>query len=209
MSIVMACAAPSAKEDDIIDSLAAHIPVIVLRCGLDQTRFPSRPHMSSFCPSSTSALRHGLFRSPETLSSLRYEAAERFLHWREVERAIEDIHAVHRETALYINSEKPSSWDRARWEAEWEARLSHDVARRAREDTITERPRINRQVAPSVLDPLHFSSLVAFTLSLFVPAKVCIKNRLSYFINKLPDCQIHIAMVGGFCIGIGVGWVLR
>ncbi|KAL4071712.1 hypothetical protein V8B97DRAFT_1896522 [Scleroderma yunnanense] len=208
--IILSKSAPSADEDELIDTLAPHIPVVILRHGLDQTRFPSRPHMSSFCPSSPGALRHGLFRSPETLSSLRYEAAERFLHWREVERAIEDIHAAHRETTLYINSEKVSSWDRAKWEAEWEGRLSHDVATRSREDTITKRPVLtNRQAIPCVLDPLHFSSLVAFTFSLFTPAKVRIKNTLSHFVQKLSDCQIHIAMMGSFCIGVGVGWMLR
>lgn len=208
--IILSRSAPSAKENDIIDTLAVHIPIIVLRYGLDQTRFPSRPHMSSFCPSSTSALRHGLFRSPETLSSLRYEAADRFLHWREVERAVEEIHAAHREIALHIHSEKSPSWDRAKWEAEWEARLSHDVATRAREDTITERPLpINRQAAPSALDPLHFSSLIAFTFSLFVPAKARIRSGLSHFIQQLSDCQIRIAMVGSFCIGVGVGWMMH
>ncbi|KAG6337013.1 hypothetical protein ID866_2073 [Astraeus odoratus] len=206
--IVLSKSAPSLAENDLIDALTPHVPVIVLRYGLDQTRFPPRPHMSSFCPTSASALRHGLFRSPETLSSLRYEAAERFLHWREVERAVESIRAAHRETAIHL-SEKQPSWDKEKWEAEWESRLSHDVATRSREDTITIRPIDTvRQPPPPVIDPLHFSSLVSFSFSLFGPAKARIRHSLSKFTQKLSDNQVRIALVGSFCVGIGVGWIL-
>ncbi|KAI6126798.1 hypothetical protein F5141DRAFT_357138 [Pisolithus sp. B1] len=208
--IILSKSGPSENEDSLIDALATHIPVIVFRYGLDRTRFPSRPHMSSFRPSSASALRNGLFRSPETLLSLRYEAAERFLHWREIERAVESIHTSNREIAHHF-LEKAPSWDKAKWEAEWESRLSHDVATRSRENTVTNRPEnmIHRPAAPSIVDPLHFSSLIAFSLSLFNPAKARIMNNVSTFMRSISDCRVRMAMAGSFCIGVGVGWMLR
>ncbi|KAI6165295.1 hypothetical protein EDD17DRAFT_1438254, partial [Pisolithus thermaeus] len=208
--IILSKSGPSENEDSLIDALATHIPVIVFRYGLDRTRFPSRPHMSSFRPSSASALRNGLFRSPETLLSLRYEAAERFLHWREIERAVESIHTSNREIAHHF-LEKAPSWDKAKWEAEWESRLSHDVATRSRENTVTNRPGnvIHRPAAPSIVDPLHFSSLIAFSLSLFNPAKARIMSSVSTFMRSISDCRVRMAMVGSFCIGVGVGWMLR
>jgi len=186
---------------------APHIPVIVLRHGPDQTRFPSRPHMSSFRPSSPSALRNGLFRSPETLLSLRYEAAERFLRWREVERAVENIAAIHRETAHYV-AEKPQGWDKARWEAEWEMRLSQDVATRTRENTITTRPDGISPPVPCV-DPLHLSSLISLSLSLFEPVRDCLHKSMSRAWAKLSDGEARVALLGSFCIGIGIGLMIR
>ncbi|KIJ64686.1 hypothetical protein HYDPIDRAFT_47689, partial [Hydnomerulius pinastri MD-312] len=206
--IILSKSAPSSDEDTLIDTLAPHIPVIVLRHGLDQSRFPSRPHMSAFRPSSALVLRNGLFRSPETLSSLRYEAAERFLRWREVERAVESIGASHRETAHYI-SEKAVVWDKAKWEAEWEIRLSQDVSTRAREDTVTTPP--NRVIGPPApcIDPLHLSSLLSFSLSLLDPARARLQKSVSKFLEKLSDGQVQLAMMGSLCIGIGIGFMLR
>ncbi|KAG9308341.1 hypothetical protein JVU11DRAFT_12107 [Chiua virens] len=204
--VILTDLGPSGTEDQLIDTLAPHIPVIVLRHGPDQTRFPSRPHMASFRPSSSSALRHGLFRSPETLSSLRYEAAERFLRWREVERAVEHIAASHRETAYY--SEKPQGWDKARWEAEWEIRLSQDVATRNRENTVTARPDAIGPPLPCV-DPLHISSLLSLTLSLFDPMRDRFRKSLSKAWTKLSESEVRVALLGSFCIGIGIGLMIR
>lgn len=163
--------------------------------------------MSSFRPSSPSALRNGLFRSPETLSSLRYEAAERFLRWREVERAVENIAALHRETAHYI-AEKPQGWDKARWEAEWEIRLSQDVAARTRENTITTRPDAIGPPIPCV-DPLHLSSLLSLSLSLLEPVRDHLHKSLSSVWAKLSDGEVRVALLGSFCIGIGIGLIIR
>ncbi|KAF9224885.1 hypothetical protein BS17DRAFT_55152 [Gyrodon lividus] len=206
--IILSSSGPSTAEDDLIDTLAPHIPVVVLRHGLDQTRFPSRPHMSSFRPSSAFALRNGFFRSPETLSSLRYEAAERFLRWREVERAVESLGASHRETAQYISEKKPG-WDKAKWEAEWEIRFSQDVATRAREDTITRRP--DRVIKPSApcIDPLHLSSLVSLSLSLLDPVKARLRKSMSKFLEKLSDSEVQVVLLGSFCIGFGIGLMIR
>ncbi|KAF8843439.1 hypothetical protein BDN67DRAFT_1066826 [Paxillus ammoniavirescens] len=206
--IILSTSGPSTVEDNLIDMLAPQIPVVVLRHGPDQTRFPSRPHMSSFRPASAFALRNGLFRSPETLSSLRYEAAERFLRWREVERAVENLGASHREAVHYI-SEKVHGWDKAKWEAEWEIRLSQDVATRAREDDVTGRPdRVSRPPVPCV-DPLHWSSLVSFSLSLLDPVKALLRRSTSEFLEKLSDGEVRVALLGSFCIGLGIGLMIR
>lgn len=198
---------PSTAENELIDMLAPHIPVVVFRHGLDQTRFPPRPHMSSFRPSSPSALRNGLFRSPETLSSLRYEAAERFLRWREVERAVENIAESHRETAQYI-AEKPQGWNKAEWEAEWETRLSQDVATRTRENTVTARPDAISPPSPCV-DPLHLSGLLTLSFSLLEPVRDCFHKSMSMAWAKLSDGEVRIALLGSFCIGIGIGLMIR
>ena len=163
--------------------------------------------MSSFRPSSPSALRNGLFRSPETLSSLRYEAAERFLRWREVERAVENIAVIHRETAHYV-AEKSQGWDKARWEAEWEMRLSQDVATRTREGTVTARPDTISPPAPCV-DPLHLSSLLSLSLSLLEPIRDRLQKGMSSVWAKLSDGEVRVALLGSFCIGIGIGLMIR
>lgn len=192
---------PSASEDGPIDLLTPHIPVILMRHGPDHTHFPSRPHMSSFRPRSAAALRNGLFRSPETLSSLRYEAAERFLRWREVECAVERINASHRET-MSLSSNEPL-WNKAKWEAEWESRLSHDVAISCEREDPANVPE------QQCFDPLHLSSLVSFSLCLLDPATRLLSRSVSTFVDKLADSQVRIAMVGSLCLGIGIGMMLR
>ena len=49
------------------------------------------PQLSAFRPESVHSFRHGLFHSPEALSSLRLEAVDRFLWWREIERGVESV----------------------------------------------------------------------------------------------------------------------
>jgi hypothetical protein len=192
---------PSTSEDGPIDLLTPHIPVILMRHGPDHTHFPSRPHMSSFRPRSAAALRNGLFRSPETLSSLRYEAAERFLRWREVECAVEGINASHRET-ISLSSNEPL-WNKAQWEAEWESRLSQDVAISCkREDPV-------RVPERQCFDPLHLSSLISFSLCLLDPATRLLSRSVSTFVDKLADSQVRLAMVGSLCLGIGIGMMVR
>lgn len=161
--------------------------------------------MSSFMPTSPSALRNGLFQSPETLSSLRYEAAERFLRWREVERAVETITISHREMAHYID-EKPRDWDKAKWEAEWEIRLSQDVATRARENTVTTRPEAS---SPVRCDPIHLSGLLSLSFSLLEPVRDRLHKSMSKVWSKLSDGEVRVALLGSFCIGIGIGLMIR
>ncbi|KAH7928871.1 hypothetical protein BV22DRAFT_1110246 [Leucogyrophana mollusca] len=174
--------ASSPEYNGLLDALAPHIPIIILPHSSSPPR--PRPHMSSFLPATPAALRAGLFRSPETLSTLRYEAAERFLRWREVERAVEGIreHDLKeiRAPSFFIPSkndnksdEENKKWDKAKWEAEWESRLSQDVAR-SRKNTITNRSR-SRARSPThtgpCFDPLHVSSLLVLSMSLLEPLR--------------------------------------
>lgn len=108
-----------------------------------------KARLASARPSSAYGLRTSLLRSPETLAALRLEAAERFLRWREVERAVGRVlgdmnHDSHidrqyrpnrQNTAKAISSPKKrqsQQWDKCRWEAEWEGTLSTDVAKTLR-----------------------------------------------------------------------------
>lgn len=117
--------------------------------------------LSSFRPSSPVALRNGLFRSPETAALLRAEAVDRFLRWREVEKAVEVIwkgslgvnssgrRAVTADSARLVNSgwgrsitnvghqgasKKVDAWNKVKWEAEWMEDHAQEVARRMRVD---------------------------------------------------------------------------
>lgn len=139
---------------------------------------------------------------------MRYEAVERFLRWREVERAVENIAATHRETAYYIAAEKPQGWDKARWEAEWEIRLSQDVATRARENTVTTRSDAISPPVPCV-DPLHLSSMLSLSLSLLEPVRGRFHKSMTRAWAKLSDGEVQFALLGSFCIGIGIGLMIR
>ena len=184
----------------MIDGLGAHIPIVVLpSTGVPRPRLP----ISAFRPSSTYGLRAGIFRSSETLNLLRNEAAERFLRWREIERA---AHTVH-ESRTDAQSQQGAAWDKAAWETEWDATLSCDVARRLREDTVTSGPNYvhakSTTCTPMVLDPFHFPSLVMFSLSLFTPLKESISQM------SLSGRRLGIVLVGTLCAGVGIGLALR
>ncbi|KAG6811105.1 hypothetical protein H0H92_008952 [Tricholoma furcatifolium] len=129
--------APTVLENQILDALGPQIPIIVLPRLTTTT-----PHtrLSSFRPSSAVALRAGLFQSPEILAVLRSEATDRFLRWREVERSVDDVHMSQRNDSSHHHRDPDGMpWSKAKWEAEWLPSLSHDVAKRLREGTITER----------------------------------------------------------------------
>ncbi|KAJ2919739.1 hypothetical protein MD484_g632, partial [Candolleomyces efflorescens] len=105
--------------------------------------------LSSFRPRNAVALKNGLFHSPETLATLRMEAAGRFLRWREVERVVRGLHGGDSTTTLYSSSytrglskERGSrkragderaqigwrGWDKEKWERDWMTDFSRDVA---------------------------------------------------------------------------------
>jgi hypothetical protein len=75
---------PSALEQSLLARSSSLLPIIPLP---PLSHFASSPalslRLSRFQPSTALALRAGLFRSPETLSSLRSEATSFFLDWRE------------------------------------------------------------------------------------------------------------------------------
>ena len=189
----------SHRDRAIIDGLGAHIPVILLPAAPRSPRLP----VSAFRPSSTHALRAGIFQSPETLHLLRGEAAERFLRWREIERAARSVH----ESRKDARSQNSVAWDKAAWETEWDATLSRDVARRLRECTITSSsshvPARSAHCTPVALDPFHIPSLLIFSLSLFEP----LKGSISQII--LSGRRLGVVLAGTLCVGVGIGLALR
>ena len=168
--------------------------------GLSRARLP----VSAFNPSSSQALRAGIFRSPETLNLLRGEAADRFLRWREIERAACTVHELRKATR---SQQGAAAWDKAAWETEWDATLSRDVARRLRENTAMSGPgQLRAQNAPCVpaaLDPFHMHSLVLFSFSLIHPLKDSIAQI------SLSGKRLGIVLAGTLCAGVGIGLALR
>ncbi|KAH9848165.1 hypothetical protein C2E23DRAFT_889402 [Lenzites betulinus] len=154
--ILLACPSPLPAEKALIDSLSPHIPIIVLPATRDAPRNVSYEvssrHLSSFRPASVDMLRTGLFRTPNILAALRAEAAERFLRWREVERAVERVNrGIHASTSAMKTPMPPHTqpdasvadrngrWNKETWEAQWEGELSQEVAlllRRRRAGTV-------------------------------------------------------------------------
>jgi hypothetical protein len=209
--------APSLLEDLLIDTLGPRIPIILLPRLASRNSTPTPNYtLSSFRPTSIIALRTGLFRTPATLASLRAEAVDRFLRWREVERAIDDLSRT-------ITSKVPEpDWNKGKWEAEWEGMLSQDIAgaRRARERHNTLKansesfPQWDLFDAPSsctnsYFDPLHFPSLILFSLSLLRPARRRLGASIGDLLVVLKEWEVSVALVGSFCFGIGIGWFLK
>ena len=191
-------AALSQRHRAIIDGLGAHIPIVVLPLkGLSRARLP----VSAFHPSSSQALRAGIFRSPETLDLLRSEAADRFLRWREIERATCTVHELRKDTR---SQQGAAAWDKAAWETEWDATLSRDVLR---ENTALSGPSQlhskSAPCAPAALDPFHVHSLVMFSLSLINPLRDSIAQI------SLSGKRLGIVLAGTLCAGIGIGLALR
>ncbi|KAI0061129.1 hypothetical protein BV25DRAFT_795376 [Artomyces pyxidatus] len=184
---------PTEHDSALLAELSAHVPVVVLP--------PARvPRASAFRPTSPFALRAGLFRAPETLALLRAEAADRFLRWREVERA---VHAVRRTHHHARASQSTAAWSKAAWESEWDASLSHDVARRLREGTVTGEEAPRPSCAPAPFDPLHLPSLFVFSMSLFAPVKESLRQV------HLSGTRLGLVLVGTLCAGVGIGMMLR
>ncbi|EJC99567.1 uncharacterized protein FOMMEDRAFT_170237 [Fomitiporia mediterranea MF3/22] len=199
-ALIYVTATPLTQQDcEIISALSSAIPVVPFcTTSLSSALTPfsrglsSQPKLSSFQPHSQLSLRTGLFRAPQTVAALRAEAADRFMRWREVERAIEDIAPPYRTSAIshahgfaanrrstitqYTgNPEAVEKWSKAAWET----MLSEDVARRLQHDKINSSSGYN-SLSNSVLftgapcfspalDPLHFRSLVLLSMSLLSP----------------------------------------
>ncbi|KAH9996229.1 hypothetical protein BJV77DRAFT_170388 [Russula vinacea] len=200
-ALVVSPSSVSSRYRAIIDGLGAHIPVVLLpSTGLPRARLP----ISAFRPSSAHALRTGIFRSPETLNLLRSEAADRFLRWREIERAACTVH----ESRSNARTQQGVAWDKAAWETEWDATLSRDVARRLRENTTTSPPPSqphtrNAPCTPPILDPFHIPSLVMCSLALLTPLKDGIAQM------NLSGKRLGIVLAGTLCAGVGIGLALR
>ncbi|KDR72540.1 hypothetical protein GALMADRAFT_270524 [Galerina marginata CBS 339.88] len=279
-------AQPTPLDREIISSLSKHIPLIPLprlhgpHRGLGHG---SASKLSEFRPASAVALRSGLFHSPETVALLREEAVDRFLRWREVERAVEGIwegsHKVHlrkrsmsggrigrklgekewgRSQIGSFGSDaeggepqapKAEKWSKARWEAQWMASHSQEVATRMREGTITERsvkrdrkssaelfkgdhgekqnlgpdsgstdpesPRLpqerqdGHEHAHMPFDPLHLPSLLMFSVSIVGPLRRRVTDSVWGMADALGETRVKVALVGGFCLGLGLGVCAR
>jgi len=102
--------------------------------------------------------------------------------------------------------------------------LSRDVAKRLRENTLTERnvryysdddsgvDAHDPSRSSSCLgryDPLHLPSLIMFSISLLGPLRARVGKSISGFVEALGDCNVRVALLGGFCMGIGFGFFLK
>ncbi|KAF9471156.1 hypothetical protein BDN70DRAFT_998716 [Pholiota conissans] len=290
-ALIFLLPSPSTPLDkEIIQSLSAFIPVIALprthdtahahRRSFSNTFSTSSSKLSSFRPTTAVALRTGLFHSPETVALLRSEAADRFLRWREVERAVEGIwegstavgdgrgtvRAKGKKSAAGKarrggprESSKAEGWSKAKWEAEWMEEYAQDVARRMRdadrhvpqrsrtgtmlpplrvarssssgaqhppEPTVTAStiyptessqasmtkdakhrtaPCIHAPINGTPYDPLHLPSLLILSFSLL---RECVGGAMRRTVGTLKETRVQVALVGGFCVGVGVGvWV--
>ena len=183
-------------EHTLIAELSAHIPLIILP-PLPHTLRQSRSisvhepdhlglghplsnaPLSAVTPDSALALRNALYRRPESLATLRIEAVDRFMRWREVERAVGSLlrspeaRATRRvsaqrtprahtglEQSPIANRRGEGRWDKTRWEAEWEGTLSTDVAktlrtRRATNPRTTVTDYFNREESSTTSTATH------------------------------------------------------
>ncbi|KAL5492874.1 hypothetical protein ACEPAI_4322 [Sanghuangporus weigelae] len=201
-ALIYVTATPLTEQDrEIVSILSSSIPVILVctaALSSSVTSFShgvaSPPKLASFQPHSQLSLRTGLFCSPQTISTLRIEAADRFMRWHEAERCVENIiPPIRSENKLYsFTGQRRSTVTRYSSEAEeidkwnkaaWEVMLSEDVARRLRQTRSSEKPVSSldsSSLANSILfretpcftpslDPLHLRSLMLLSVSLFAP----------------------------------------
>jgi hypothetical protein len=163
---------------------------------------------------------------------------DRFLRWREVERAVKEIKSNgKRKRDHEISTE---GWTKAQWETEWMESHSIHVARRMREGTITQRdvatrsnPQLlspnspeehgdyeekdERYLDPSCqpcssrsFDPLHLPSLLFVSLSLFKPLKSRMKQSAKGLWGNWnwKLSAMQMAIVGGVGFCFGLGFGL-
>jgi hypothetical protein len=223
--IILTPTSPTHFDTSLVEQLSPHIPVIAL------PPFPSSrrasQHLSSFRPMNSAALRSYLFRSPETLTSLRMEAADRFLRWREV-------HRVHNALTLSVATTSPTllnphpysptkvRWNKSDWEAEWDYKLSKEVSdlhtstlsppSPAKPPNPSDSSSCAAHYSPTVFDPLHLPSVFVFSLSLLAPLRYHIfgesRETLDSPTTRRSTRPVDwgiLGVVGAFCAGIGLG----
>ncbi|TFK29419.1 hypothetical protein FA15DRAFT_663956 [Coprinopsis marcescibilis] len=182
--ILLLPSAPTPLDRLIIDSLGGDIPIIVLSSASSNTTssvssssnhspvIPSststfissfartlNSKLSSFRPFNAVSLKHGLFQSPEVINTLRMEASERFMRWREVELAVSGVLSKRARLApvqappLRTRGLKPSwdRWDKDKWERDWMEDFSKDVSVRLQQ------ARVKRGEHPQLLPPPYLS----------------------------------------------------
>ncbi|KIY67240.1 hypothetical protein CYLTODRAFT_353638 [Cylindrobasidium torrendii FP15055 ss-10] len=190
--VLLMPSSPTNFERTIVEELSSYIPIIALPRIPDDINDAT---LSAFKPPSPISLRYGLFRNPEVISSIRGEAADRFFRWREVSHLTEGIRARRQRT----ESVRHLHWT----EKDWADYLSYDVAKRLKEDTPNSaESQEGRACYEAGFDPLHFTSMVMFALSLLGPAK---RSIFAFF----RDWNVRISILGGFCLGLGIGLRLK
>jgi len=224
--IILTSTSPTHFDTSLVEQLSPHIPVIALPPFPPSRR--SSQHLSSFRPANSAALRSHLFRSPETLTCLRMEAADRFLRWREV-------HRVHNALTLSVPTTSPSHlkvhpssptkvrWNKADWEAEWDYKLSKEVSdlhtstlpplSPSKPPSPSNSSNCVAYYSPTTFDPLHLPSIFMFSLSLLAPLRYRIFGEPMETLDgptatTKSTKSVHwriLGVVGAFCAGIGLG----
>jgi len=59
--------------------------------------------------------------------------------------------------------------------------------------------------AGAAFDPLHLPSLIAFSLSLLCPLRTRLSESVQEIWVVFHETRLKLALLGGFCIGVGVG----
>lgn len=203
-------------DESLIHQLSTHIPIILFSKPSSRHHPRHLQNLTAFRPTSTAALRSGLFRSPEVLGSLRSEAADRFLRWREIEHTAAQLQMIRRRRrkSSFALTEGTTTWSKSEWEAEWEARMSEDVEKRMQEDIEpsdeednADRPQGGAPGLP--FDPLHFPSLLLFSMSLLAPLRDALRQSAIDLLKSLNNWNVRLAVIGGFCVGVGAGIIYR
>ncbi|KAF9647099.1 hypothetical protein BDM02DRAFT_3064787, partial [Thelephora ganbajun] len=223
--IILTVTSPTHFDTSLVEQLSSHIPVIALPPFPPSRR--SSQHLSSFRPVNSTTLRSHLFRSPETLSSLRMEAADRFLRWREVRRVHSALTLSVATTSPILLKGRPCSptrirWNKADWEAEWDYKLSKEVSDLQKSalppPSPSKPPSPNNSngcaayYSPTTFDPLHLPSIFMFSLSLLAPLRYRIFGEPTETLDgstttrsTKPVNWSILGIVGAFCAGIGLG----
>ena len=221
--IILTPTSPTHFDTSLVEQLSPHIPIIALPPFPSSRR--SSQHLSSFRPPNSTALRSHLFRSPETLTSLRMEAADRFLRWREVDR-------VHNALTLSVAATSPTypqvhqiRWNKADWEAEWDYKLSKEVSdlhvstlppqSPSKPPSPSNSSSCASYYSPTTFDPLHLPSIFVFSLSLLSPLRHHIFGEPTETLDGSTTTRNTksvnwgiLGIMGAFCAGIGLGMLI-
>jgi hypothetical protein len=155
--VILIQSSPTPLEEQLVDTLASQIPIICIpSSSFSFTSLSPRTHnpsytsttgsndtLSSFRPLTPLALRHGLFRSPEILATIRSEASEKFLRWSRVEGVVKEIWnnrstrgrnlTITQSTAISGGMARSKAGWEKEWQGRWEEQLTGDVSERLRE----------------------------------------------------------------------------
>ena len=156
---------------------------------------------------------------------LRREAVDRFLWWRAAQKwgmGMDDrikrerigasgrlVERRGRVGGTTEDNDRDDHDESAGWDGSRDAGGAWRRRRRRRATTISaSRPRILDIPHYHSIDPLHLPSLIVLSLSLFVPLKERIRAILGSAMESLKERGMQVALIGGFCVGVGVGlWV--